>query len=44
MFDGVQFLGFFCVFGETRLLGFENISNLQACLLRKMLSFCTTGQ
>lgn len=23
VFDGVRFLGFFCVFGETRLLGFE---------------------
>ena len=23
VFDGVRFLGVFCVFGETRLLGFE---------------------
>jgi len=38
------FLDFFAFSVKRGFHGSKNISNLQACLLRKVLNFCTTGQ
>jgi len=38
------FLELFAFSVKRGFYGSKNISNLQACLLRKVLSFCTTGQ